>query len=134
MDFSFTNIEGKITSASWGFVYNKQFYYMTSAYDPSSSIYNPGHMLTMQLIERAIKNGLGKFDFLKGDEFFKSYWTHEKLDNMSIMLSKKGIKGSCRVALFRYITKMGNIQERSIHDNLSLLLKKFKNSDKPTAK
>jgi CelD/BcsL family acetyltransferase involved in cellulose biosynthesis len=125
MDLSFLNIGGKTVSGSWGFIYNNQYYYMTSTFDPGYSSLNAGHMITMRLIERAIQSGLTKFDFLKGDEFFKSYWTHQKLDNIQITISNKGIKGSYRVILLWLILKYWKMKERSLRENLDLMLKKL---------
>jgi len=125
MDFSFLNISGKAVSTGWGFIYNNRYYYMTSAFDPNYSSLNVGHMLTMRLIERAIQMGLVKFDFLKGDEFFKSYWTHRKLDNIQIRISNKGIKGNYRVILLRLIEKYQNTKERSLRENLNITLEKL---------
>ena len=125
IDLTFLNIGGQAVAASWGFIYNNRFYYMTSTFDTGYSSLNAGHMLTMRLIERAIQNGLSKFDFLKGDEFFKSYWTHQKLDNIQITIANKGIRGRHLVVLLRLMIKLRNMKERSLRDNLNLMLAKL---------
>lgn len=125
MDLSFLNIGGKAVAASWGFIYDNRYYCMTSAFDPGYSSINPGHILTMRLIERAIQSGLSKFDFLKGDELYKSFWTHQKLDNIQITISNKGVKGSYRVLILQLIIKFRNMKERNLRENLNLMLEKL---------
>jgi len=129
MDLSFLYIDGNVVSAGWGFRYFNQFYYMTSTFDPEHSNHNLGHIHTLQLIEEAIDNGLSRFDFLKGDEFFKTYWAHSKNNNVQIMVSSKGFKGKCRVKLLEMFSKIIRIQERSFGDNMKLLLKNMRVQD-----
>lgn len=47
------------------------YYLYNSAYDPDLSDASPGVAILGSMIERAISEGIGRFDFLKGDEVYK---------------------------------------------------------------
>ena len=47
------------------------YYLYNSSFDPAHSALSPGVVLLSSLIERAIGEGLTRFDFLKGDETYK---------------------------------------------------------------
>jgi CelD/BcsL family acetyltransferase involved in cellulose biosynthesis len=126
LDFSFLNIDGKPLSTSWGFIYNNMYYDMTGAFDIDYLNFSVGTLHEMKLIECAIQNGLGKFDFLKGDETYKSHWTHCKTNNVQIVMAKRSLLGRCRVKLLKTLTKYDNIRARSVRDNFDLLLKKIR--------
>jgi CelD/BcsL family acetyltransferase involved in cellulose biosynthesis len=125
MDLSFFYVDGTAISAGWGFNYCNQFYYMTSAFDPDYKHHNPGHIHTLTLIDEAIKNGLNRFDFLKGEEFFKTYWAHNQNNNIKIVMSSKGFGGKCRVILLDIFTRLKRIQERNCIENMKILLEKI---------
>lgn len=53
------------------FVDNEGMYLYNSAYDPDLRDASPGVAIIGAAIERAIDDGVGRFDFLKGDEAYK---------------------------------------------------------------
>lgn len=54
-----------------GFTDASGYYLYNSAYDPGLSEASPGVVLLGTMIERAIEEGMPRFDFLKGDETYK---------------------------------------------------------------
>jgi CelD/BcsL family acetyltransferase involved in cellulose biosynthesis len=122
---SFLNIDGQPASVRWGFNYNDTYYSMTAAFDPCYSDYSVGNVHLMKLIEDAIQSGLRKFDFLKGIETHKAYWTSDITDNIQITIAKRGFGGRYQVKLLQSLIKLENITARSLGENYRLLLKKL---------
>lgn len=54
-----------------GFTDTSGYYLYNSAYDPGLAEGSPGVVLLGTMIERAIEEGMPRFDFLKGDETYK---------------------------------------------------------------
>ncbi len=62
---------GRVVAASMGFAEPGAYYLYNSAYDPAAADASPGIVLLSMLIEQAVAAGVGRFDFLKGDETYK---------------------------------------------------------------
>jgi CelD/BcsL family acetyltransferase involved in cellulose biosynthesis len=62
---------GVCLAATFSFEYNNRFYLYNSAFEPSASSVSPGLVLVAQLLQRAIEEGLERFDFLRGPERYK---------------------------------------------------------------
>ena len=68
----FLELEGRRLAAYAYFSMGGTIYLYNSAYDPGEHMaLSPGWVLLAQLIERAIKNGHKRFDFMRGDEGYK---------------------------------------------------------------
>ena len=59
-------------AAAFGFEHGDAYYLYNSAYDPAASPHSPGIVLVASLIDAAIRSGKKRFDFLKGDEMYKT--------------------------------------------------------------
>jgi CelD/BcsL family acetyltransferase involved in cellulose biosynthesis len=58
-------------AAVFGFSDADGYFLYNSSYDPAAGAASPGVVLVAMLIERAIMQGVTRFDFLKGDEAYK---------------------------------------------------------------
>jgi CelD/BcsL family acetyltransferase involved in cellulose biosynthesis len=125
LDFSFLNVDGKPVSVVWGFKYNDTFHDMTIAFDINFSNYSVGYLHTVKLIEDTIRNGLKKFDFLKGDERYKSHWASYITNNVQITMAKRSLGGRCRIKLLQMLIKYRNVRQRRLSENFDLLLQKI---------
>jgi CelD/BcsL family acetyltransferase involved in cellulose biosynthesis len=121
LDLSVLDIDGKPASVLWGFNYNDVFLGMTIAFDSQYSQFSAGQLHFMKLIEAAIQNHQKKFDFLKGDEEYKSHWAHDMIRNVQITVARKGIIGKCRVIYSELIIKCSNILKIGIRQYLKEL-------------
>ena len=65
------SVAGSPVAAAFAFVDAKAIYLYNSAYAVEATDASPGIVLLMSMIERAIDDGLRRFDFLKGDERYK---------------------------------------------------------------
>ncbi len=63
--------EGKTAACMFGYSDAEGYYLYNSSFDPAYSAFSPGVVLLSSLIEKAVGEGLSRFDFLKGDETYK---------------------------------------------------------------
>jgi len=54
-------------------------YFYQSGFDPEAKAASPGTVLVAHALEHAVNEGLGTFDFLRGDEPYKARWKPETL-------------------------------------------------------
>jgi CelD/BcsL family acetyltransferase involved in cellulose biosynthesis len=65
-------VGGSAAACLFGWTDGGDYYLYNSSYDPSLQGASPGLVLLVDMIETAIGQGWGRFDFLKGDETYKS--------------------------------------------------------------
>jgi CelD/BcsL family acetyltransferase involved in cellulose biosynthesis len=63
---------GGATACLFGWTDGSDYYLYNSSYDPAFQAASPGQVLLTGMIEHAITEGWGVFDFLKGDEAYKA--------------------------------------------------------------
>jgi CelD/BcsL family acetyltransferase involved in cellulose biosynthesis len=64
-------------AALYGFQANETFFFFQSGFDPAWSDASPGTVLMSSVVEDCIRRGLKSFDFLRGEEGYKSRWGNE---------------------------------------------------------
>ena len=64
-------VAGRPLVVTFGFQTGSAFYLYNMAYDPAARALSPGAVLISRLVERAIADGLERFDFLRGLERYK---------------------------------------------------------------
>ena len=64
--------DGAATACLFGWTNGSDYYLYNSSFDPSLQAASPGLVLLIGMIENAIGEGWGVFDFLKGDEIYKA--------------------------------------------------------------
>ena len=122
LHFSCLTADDEIVSAKYGFVYNRKVYSATAARDIRYSKYSVGHLHYIFLIKAAIENGLQEFDFLKGDEPYKFYWTKSARKYMQIVVIKKGICPGLRLKSIRAFQRLYDLRQCSLREHYSLYL------------
>ncbi|MFC1847906.1 GNAT family N-acetyltransferase [Chloroflexota bacterium] len=90
LHFSRLTVDGETASAVYSYVYNGKFYASTMARDIRYSRYSVGHLHYMFLIKDAIGRHLQEFDFLRGDEPYKFYWTKSVRRYLQITVIGRG--------------------------------------------
>ena len=63
---------GAATACLFGWTDGSDYYLYNSSFDPAAQAASPGQVLLATMIEHAIAEGWGVFDFLKGDEGYKA--------------------------------------------------------------
>lgn len=71
------SLGGKAVAAGYGFARDGQFAYYQTGLEPAWRKRSAGTVLLGELITRAYDERLGDFDFLRGDEAYKTIWSTE---------------------------------------------------------
>lgn len=71
-------------AAKYVLEYNKKIYGCLSGFDTRYHSYGPGNLLLAKIIENAIERKFIEYDFMKGNELYKSKWTKNFRRNMNI--------------------------------------------------
>lgn len=88
---NFLTLDGEPVAAGYDFKYGQKLFYYLSGFDPEFSKYNIGHLRHMYLMRYCIENGLGEYDFLRGDEPYKLRWNTFLRRNLEIRAKKRRI-------------------------------------------
>lgn len=70
-------VEDTIIAALYAFCFKGKIFYYQSGYDPDWSACSPGTVLMWQSVADAISHNLDEFDYLRGDEYYKSLWSDQ---------------------------------------------------------
>jgi CelD/BcsL family acetyltransferase involved in cellulose biosynthesis len=71
---SWIDVDGSPIATEYQFVGSKTNYSYQSGIDPDHMNISPGHLANIFSVRRAIEEGRAHFDFLRGDEPYKSFW------------------------------------------------------------
>ena len=124
LHFSYLTVDDEMVAAEYAFVYNQKFYSATAARDIRYSKYSIGHLHHMFLIKAAIENGLREFDFLKGDEPYKFYWTKSAKQYMQIVTIKKGLCPGLRLKSIHAFLRLHELRQYGLRELYSLYFMK----------
>lgn len=76
---SWVDVDGLPAVAEYQYVGPTTNYSYQSGVDPDRMDVSPGHIGNFFAIQRAIEEGRKYFDFLRGDEFYKTFWRAQPL-------------------------------------------------------
>ncbi|MGH9394686.1 MAG: GNAT family N-acetyltransferase, partial [Terriglobales bacterium] len=76
---------GEVLAALYGFQAEQRFLYFQSGFDPACAELSPGTVMLSAVIEDSIQRGLTSFEFLRGDEGYKSRWTSSRRRNLNAL-------------------------------------------------
>jgi len=93
LHLSFLKANNMRIAALYNFIYNDTCFYYQSGFDPVWAKFSPGTVLFSMSIQDAIENGMLEYDFLQGDELYKSSWTNTKRQCVSIFVYNKTFTG-----------------------------------------
>lgn len=87
------NLDGEPASSLYGLRFGPTFSFYQSGFDPVYSRYSVG-LVTMALaIQKAIGEGAAEYDFLHGEEDYKSRWTKQSREIVRLEWYPPGITG-----------------------------------------
>lgn len=69
------SVENEIIATLYCYIYGDTILFYQTGYNPEWQQYSPGRLLMAHVIESSINEGAKEFDFLRGDEDYKSSWT-----------------------------------------------------------
>jgi CelD/BcsL family acetyltransferase involved in cellulose biosynthesis len=112
----FLAINDEPIAGLYSFEYDKKMLAAVSGFDPDYIRYSVGNLLHWKVIEKSIEKGLKEYDFLKGDETYKSYWTAKYRRNLKITFVNKKFNSRLYNLGIRTIkkSKINKLLERSL--------------------
>ena len=109
LDLSILTLDDKAIAFSYSFKVNQKYYFYITSFDIKYIKYSPGKILVYYLIKYAFDTGMKEFDFMKGDESYKSRWAIDARCNTDIIISKRNIKGYICFYGYLLMLKSNNI-------------------------
>jgi CelD/BcsL family acetyltransferase involved in cellulose biosynthesis len=101
-------LSGKPVAAEYAFKHRSKYYAYMAGFDPEYSQYNVGNMLFISIITKLIQEGLTNYDFLRGAEPYKDYWTETSKWNYQAILCNKGPFANIKYWLYNEYWNYGN--------------------------
>ncbi|MFN2555469.1 MAG: GNAT family N-acetyltransferase [Nitriliruptorales bacterium] len=96
--FYLLTVDGVDVAADYGFAYGDRWWSYLSGYDRAFSRYSVGSQLLAHTIREAIGEGLGEFDFLRGDEDYKFDWADRVRHDVNLTVPAR-LDGRLLIAL-----------------------------------
>lgn len=85
---------GEVIAVLYGFSFRARLFYYQIGIDPEWERYGPGTVLIYEAIKEAYATGHEEFDFLRGNEGYKSSWTSECRDLFALSIYNKTLMAS----------------------------------------
>jgi CelD/BcsL family acetyltransferase involved in cellulose biosynthesis len=101
LDIVFLKINDKVIAYYLGFVYDNIVYFWNTGFDPEFSKVSPGKLLLHYWIKDSFAEAYREFDFMVGEERYKSQWTNPMRPNYETFLFKNTARSNL---LKRYYT------------------------------
>jgi CelD/BcsL family acetyltransferase involved in cellulose biosynthesis len=86
-------VDGHPAACLCGYQYHGKFYFYQSGFDPAYETYGVGVILMGLAVQRAIEEKSAEFDFLHGNEAYKSHWSHDSRELHRLELYPPGVAG-----------------------------------------
>jgi CelD/BcsL family acetyltransferase involved in cellulose biosynthesis len=87
-------LDGRTVAAIYGFLYHGTFYFYQSGFDAEFQRHSVGLAIMALAIRSAIEEGAHTYDFLCGNEAYKSLWTERRRPLRRLMLYPPGRRGA----------------------------------------
>jgi CelD/BcsL family acetyltransferase involved in cellulose biosynthesis len=124
--FTCMEVDGRVVSIYFNFVYNNKMYCATAARDVGFSGYSVGHVHILFITKEAINRNLYEIDLLRGDEPYKFYWTKTSRKYMQIIASRRRFYSELSFKLLRLFFRIHNLSHYNLKEIFSLYLMKRK--------
>jgi CelD/BcsL family acetyltransferase involved in cellulose biosynthesis len=86
-------LEGRPAAAFYGFKFNGDCSYYLGGFDPDCSKFSVSTILIFDLLKEATEAGVQLFDFLRGQEPYKSRWGAERRPLYRLIASRRTVRG-----------------------------------------
>lgn len=101
-------LDGRPVSAEYNFASPNTIYAYQGGVEPESLHEQPGHLSSMQMIRWAIESGHRNYDFLRGDEHYKSQWGAQPTGMYAVRIVRERATSQIREAAYQ---AAGNFRE-----------------------
>ncbi|MGE5308819.1 MAG: GNAT family N-acetyltransferase [Deltaproteobacteria bacterium] len=90
--FGAVTLDGELAACQYGFCCGKRFLFYQSGLDPRFEEFSVGFLLTAFMVRELIGRGFAEYDFLRGDERYKFFFTKSIRPNTEIIVRNKNLK------------------------------------------
>ncbi len=91
LELSVLYLNNDIIAMHYGFVYNNRYYWYTPTHNYQYEKYSPGKLLVAELVKTSIERKINVFDFLRGNEKYKYFWTDKEIKLFSSLMISNNI-------------------------------------------
>ena len=90
--YAVLKLDGRIIASQLGFTRDRQLYNYFGSFDLDLQRYSPGNILTQDLLQWAIDNGMEQFDLMPPNDDYKACWanTEVKVSSYRLGITPKG--------------------------------------------
>jgi len=97
--------------------FKKKYYYYQAGLDPEWDKFSPGIVIFSYCIRHAIENEMEEFDFLQGDESYKTSWAKTKRTVFEITILRKTIKNSIVYYIEKHRPQLSKVKKWILKNN-----------------
>jgi hypothetical protein len=98
----FLKNDKQIMAASYNFIYQGRVFSYQKGMDPHWERYGPGKAIVYEAIREAFQNGNQEYNFLQGNEEYKSGWTEKKRILFTVKIFNNTLGGSVSKGLLNF--------------------------------
>ena len=84
-------LSGNPVAALYGFRYNSKYYLYLTGFNPKYAKYGVGSLLITSVMQKCIDERMSEFDFMRGDEAYKTRWASSTRWNRHVIITDPGI-------------------------------------------
>jgi len=117
--FHALRLDGEIKAVLYCLAYKSRTYYYIGGFDPELAKYSLGTVLTGHAIRHAVEEGCTEFDFLRGDEKYKTLWTDRARMNGRLIIGKRGMRSAVSSGVCRLEMKIERAAKNWLHHRFS---------------
>ncbi len=123
-------LDGKCRSSIYGLDNGQNFYYYNSGYDQEFSNLSVGLVLLGLSIRSAIERGNMMYDFLRGDETYKSDWANERTELVSLRLGRNTPLAIAQDGFGRVLSEMKGFAKNALPSEVAESIGNWRRSKK----
>ena len=86
--------DDNVTAAGYGFVFDRRFSFYQTGMDPDWKKFSPGKILILEILKDIFKDGIVEFDFLGGNDSYKTFWTKNTRSILTLRIYNRNITSS----------------------------------------
>jgi CelD/BcsL family acetyltransferase involved in cellulose biosynthesis len=113
LSLRFLKSEKKIIAASYNFNYQGRVFSYQKGMDPEWERYGPGKAIVYEAIREAFLTGSKEYNFLRGNEEYKSGWTRECRPLFTVTIYNSTVGGRITGILSRLRNLLKKVSTRS---------------------
>ena len=114
LQFHWLEIDGRPVAADYQLAQGAAIYVYQGGVDPDELDCEPGRLLTMAAIQRAIRGGYRIYDFLRGDEPYKAHWRAVARPTVQLRIVSSGLAAQLRHAVHSTGEKTKDVVKRGL--------------------